>query len=81
MLRQVRGLGKLVLEEIRWVTSETNGRVEKKLLEAGARVSPDTVLIELSNPQLELEFRLRCASLKAGLSICRKSVSSNNPLR
>lgn len=55
MLRQVRGLGKLVLEEIRWVTSETNGRVEKKLLEAGALVSPDTILLELSNPQLELE--------------------------
>jgi HlyD family secretion protein len=55
MLRQVRGLGKLVLEETRWVTSETNGRVEKKFLEAGAYVSPDTILVELSNPQLELE--------------------------
>jgi len=55
MLRQVRGLGKLVPEEIRWVTSETSGRVEKKLLEAGVRVSPDTILLELSNPQLELE--------------------------
>ena len=55
MLRQVRGLGKLVPEEIRWVTSETNGRVEKKLLEAGAHVSPNTILLELSNPQLELE--------------------------
>jgi HlyD family secretion protein len=55
MQRNVRGLGKLVPEEIRWVTSETSGRVEKKLLEAGASVSPSTILIELSNPQLELE--------------------------
>jgi HlyD family secretion protein len=53
--RQVRGLGKLVPEEIRWVPAVTEGRVEKKLLEAGARVTPDTILLELSNPQLEQE--------------------------
>jgi HlyD family secretion protein len=55
MLRQVRGLGRLVPEEIRWVPAATEGRVEKKLLEAGARVKPDTILLELSNPQLEQE--------------------------
>ena len=55
MLRQVRGLGKLVPEEIRWVPASTEGRVEKKLLEAGARVTRDTILLELSNPQLEQE--------------------------
>jgi HlyD family secretion protein len=55
MLRQVRGLGKLVPEEIRWVPAATEGRVERRLLEAGARVKPDTVLLELSNPQLEQE--------------------------
>jgi HlyD family secretion protein len=52
---QVRGLGKLVPEEIRWVPAATEGRVEKKLLEAGAHVTPNTVLLELSNPQLEQE--------------------------
>jgi HlyD family secretion protein len=55
MLRQVRGLGKLVPEEIRWVPAVTEGRVEKKLLEAGAHVTPETILLELSNPQLEQE--------------------------
>jgi HlyD family secretion protein len=55
MLRQVKGIGKLVPEEIRWVPAMTAGRVEKQLLEQGARVAPDTVLLELSNPQLELE--------------------------
>jgi HlyD family secretion protein len=53
--RQVRGMGKLVPEEIRWVPAVTDGRVEKKLLEAGARVTPDSVLVELSNPQLQQE--------------------------
>lgn len=57
MLRQVRGMGKLVVvpEEIRWVPAATQGRVEKKLLEPGARVTADTILIELSNPQLQQE--------------------------
>lgn len=55
MLRQVRGLGKLVPEEIRWVTAATNGRVEEILLQPGAQVAPDTVLLELSNSQLEQE--------------------------
>ena len=55
MLRQVRGLGKLVPEETRWVTATTNGRVENISLQPGARVAPDTVLLELSNSQLEQE--------------------------
>ncbi len=55
MLRQVRGLGKLVPEEIVWVPAATEGRVEKRLLEAGARVKSDTILLELSNPQLQQE--------------------------
>jgi HlyD family secretion protein len=53
--RQVRGVGKLVSEEIRWITASTDGRVEKKHLEAGASITPDTVLLQLSNPQLQQE--------------------------
>ena len=53
MLRQVRGSGTLVPEEIRWITSTTMGRVEVILLRPGAIVRPDTVILELSNPDLE----------------------------
>jgi len=53
MLLQVRGIGKLAPEEIRWIPATVGGFVERKLLEPGARVQPDTVLIELSDPQLE----------------------------
>ncbi|PYV14264.1 MAG: RND transporter [Acidobacteria bacterium] len=53
MLRNVRGLGTLVPEEIRWVSAVTQGRVERRLVQPGARVRPDTVLILLSNPDLE----------------------------
>ncbi len=55
MIRQVRGIGTLVPLEIRWVPAVTDGRVEQKPVLPGARVSADTVLLVLSNPQLELE--------------------------
>jgi HlyD family secretion protein len=53
MLRQVRGAGTLVPEDIRWIPATTQGRVERILLRAGAQVTPDTVILELSNPDLE----------------------------
>jgi HlyD family secretion protein len=53
MLRQVRGSGTLVPEDIRWIPATTQGRVERILLRAGAEVKPDTVILELSNPDLE----------------------------
>jgi HlyD family secretion protein len=54
MLRQVRGLGTLVPEEIRWIPAATEGRVERILVLPGKAVTADTVLLELSNPELEL---------------------------
>jgi HlyD family secretion protein len=53
MLRQVRGLGTLVPEDIRWIAATTDGRVEKIVLRPGARVQPDSVILELSNPELQ----------------------------
>lgn len=47
MLRQVRGNGMLVPEEIRWIPAETEGRVERIFLQPGAVVKPDTVLYQL----------------------------------
>src|SRR5688572_791711 len=53
MLRLVRGSGTLVPEEIRWIASTTSGRVERKILQPGATVAPGTVILELSNPELQ----------------------------
>jgi len=53
MIRQVRGAGTLVPEDIRWIPATTQGRVERILLRPGAEVKPDTVILELSNPDLE----------------------------
>jgi HlyD family secretion protein len=55
MLRQVRGLGTLVPEEIRWIPAETTGRVEKIVLRPGTPVKSDSVILVLSNPQVELD--------------------------
>jgi HlyD family secretion protein len=53
MLREIRGTGTLVPEEIRWVTASSSGRVERIVLQPGAQVEPDTVILELSNPDLQ----------------------------
>lgn len=66
MVREVRGPGTLVPEEIRWISVETEARVERIVVLPGAVVESDTVLIELSNPELEqsttdAELRLRAS--------------------
>ena len=53
MVRQVRGLGTLVPEQIRWIQANTEGRVEKIIVWPGTQVEADTVILELSSPELE----------------------------
>jgi len=55
MLRQVRGLGTLVPVEIRWIPAATEGRVERIVVLPGSQVKANTVLLQLSNPQLQQE--------------------------
>lgn len=77
MVREVRGTGTLVPEEMRWIPASTEGRVERILVQPGEQVQAETVLMELSDPRLvqgalEAKWRLRAAeaeyeSLKARL--------------
>ncbi|MEM1143036.1 MAG: HlyD family efflux transporter periplasmic adaptor subunit [Pseudomonadota bacterium] len=55
--REVRGVGVLVPSEVRWIAAASAGRVERVLIKPGASVLSDTVIAELSNPELinELE--------------------------
>jgi len=55
MLRQVRGMGTLVPEDFRWIPAATEGRVERIVVQPGSTVSADTVILELSNPELEMQ--------------------------
>jgi HlyD family secretion protein len=65
MLREVRGLGTLVPEEIRWIPANTEGRVEKIVVRPGTHVKADTVILELSSPELEQAARDAESKLKA----------------
>jgi HlyD family secretion protein len=53
LLRQVRGNGTLIPQQIRWIPTINPGRVENILVLPGARVKADMVLVELSNPEVE----------------------------
>jgi HlyD family secretion protein len=55
MLRSVRGSGTLVPERIRWVSAVTAGRVERVNVRPGATVTAGSVLLELSNPDVQLQ--------------------------
>jgi len=55
MLRQVRGPGTLVPDSIRWISAVTSGRVERVFVRPGAPVQAGTVLLDMSNPDVQLE--------------------------
>lgn len=66
MLRQVRGLGSLVPEEILYIPAPVDGRVQRTNVLPGAIVTPGTVLVELENPELrqqtlDAEWTVRAA--------------------
>ncbi len=52
MKREVRGPGVLVPKEVRWIAAETTARVERIVVKPGAAVTPDSVILELSNPEV-----------------------------
>ena len=78
-LRQVRGPGTLVPVEIRWIAAETNARVERILVKPGAQVQTDTVLLELSNPEVAdqlLAARSAVAAAEADFAARRITLES-----
>jgi HlyD family secretion protein len=71
LVRQVRGTGTLVPEQIRWLPATTDGTVERIVIRPGALVTPDTVVVELSNPELQqaaLDARLNLDAAEARYS-------------
>lgn len=79
LVRQERGLGTLVPEDIRWIAAAHDGRVERILVLPGKEVKAGTVLLELSNPDMELEaFRTewQLKSAEAALTDLRVRLES-----
>src|SRR5438094_6376285 len=77
MARQVRGLGTLVPEDIRWIPVNTEGRVEKIIIWPGTHVEPDSVILELSSPELEQaahDAELKATAAEAELTTLRATL-------
>lgn len=68
MLRQVRGPGTLVPENLQWIAAASDGRVERVVVLPGTEVQTDTVILELSNPELAQEALDSEAGLRAAES-------------
>src|SRR2546423_15378542 len=79
MIRQVRGLGTLVPEEIRQIAAPVEGRVEQKFVKPGEEVTTGTVLVELSNTTLKqqsVDFEYQIKSAEADLNNIRSRLES-----
>lgn len=55
VVREVRGPGTLVPEQIRWITAQASARVERKMSESGERVAPGDLILVLNNPDLQIQ--------------------------
>ena len=62
---EIRGAGTLVPEEVEWIAAATNGRVAKIVVETGAAVTSDSVLIELTNPEVVQAARDAALAVRA----------------
>jgi HlyD family secretion protein len=70
MVREVSGNGTLVPQLTRWIPAPADGRVEKILVQAGQDVGAGSVIVELSNPEMEqqaidAEFQVKTAEAEA----------------
>ncbi|HXR34101.1 MAG TPA: HlyD family efflux transporter periplasmic adaptor subunit [Verrucomicrobiae bacterium] len=66
LLIEVHGVGTLVPEDIRWIPAQTDSRVDRIVIHPGAIVQPGSVILELSNPELQrdvldAEYQLKAA--------------------
>jgi len=66
LLRAVHGVGTLVPEDIQWIPAQNTARVSKIILHPGATVKADSIILELTNPELErdtldAEYQLKAA--------------------
>jgi multidrug efflux pump subunit AcrA (membrane-fusion protein) len=82
MLRQVRGLGSLIpsQEFTRQIPAETEATIVRILKLPGSQVKPDTILLEMSNPQVEQEAvdaKLQLKAVEAEYQSLRVTLQSN----
>ncbi|HZD04080.1 MAG TPA: hypothetical protein VE173_04155, partial [Longimicrobiales bacterium] len=79
LIRMVRGPGTLVPEQARWITAVTNGRIERIHLLPGAEVGPGDVIMELSNPDVQMQLldaQTQLSAAQSALAQLRASVET-----
>ncbi|MDC8016141.1 efflux RND transporter periplasmic adaptor subunit [Tahibacter soli] len=57
VVREARAPGKLVPRDFRWLAAESTGQVQRIEVLPGTRVTADTVLMRLANPEVEDNLR------------------------
>lgn len=67
-VRAVRGPGVLAPKQIRWIVTETDARIERVAVKPGAVVTADTVILELSNPDIQARLQAANAEVVAARS-------------
>ncbi|PYT08525.1 MAG: RND transporter [Acidobacteria bacterium] len=80
MLRQVRGIGTLVPEEVRWIPATSEGIIEERRARAGDTVRPDTILLVMSNPdvrQRATDAELQVKGAEADLTNLRATLQND----
>jgi len=80
MLQQLRGTGELVPAEVRWVSAEAAGRIERIHVLQGTLVEAETLIMELSNPQLLQQLRdaqLQVKTQEANFLVRKAQLDSN----
>jgi len=80
MLRQVRGIGTLVPEEVRWIPATSDGVIEERKSRAGDTVKADTVILIMSNPdvvQRASDAELQLKGAEADLANLRATLQND----
>jgi HlyD family secretion protein len=79
MIRQVRGPGTLVPEQMRWITAETAGRIEQIISLPGTTVNQGEVIMRMSNPDVDmalLQAQQQLSAAQAALAQLRTSLET-----
>ena len=79
MLRDVKGIGTLVPEDIIWIPANSDGQISKVPVHSGDKVKPDTILMVLTNPDMELaanDFEWQVKQAEADLADTRVKLES-----
>src|SRR5436190_16894749 len=79
MLRQVRGIGTLVPEEVRWIPATNEATIEERRVRAGDTVKADTIILVMSNPDVKQradDAELQLKGAKADLATLRATLKT-----